>query len=192
MKSQLKRLLNYAFHKKRWMDAQIQDKPHNTISAGWLTVCWQQGLKETGNSPLESNAIKCVSLVRLSTDFREVFDISIFASVRLGFPCKIQMYNNLLLYIHNKTPNVLLFNSGAKILCSVKYVRKPDAQAHSICATSPLRLIKGNKKPKLRTRARVRARTNSMIKEPQQKDKFTKIFPISSKLHRMKRSKICS
>ena len=40
------------------------------------------------NSPLESNAIKCVSLVRLSTDLGEIFDIRIFASVRLGFPCK--------------------------------------------------------------------------------------------------------
>ena len=30
--------------------------------------------------------------------------------------------------MHNKTPNALLFNSGAKILCSVKCVRKPDAQ----------------------------------------------------------------
>ena len=119
------------------MDAQIQDKPHKTISAGWLTVCWQQGLKGTGNSPLESNAIKCVSLVRLSTDFMGIFDISIFASVRLGFPCKIQMYNNLLLYIQNKTPNAILFNSGAKLLCSVKCVRKPDAQTHSIMRHLP-------------------------------------------------------
>ena len=100
-------------------------------------------MKETGNSPLESNAIKCVSLVRLSTDFRGVFDISIFASVRLGFPCKIQIYNNLLLYIHNKTPNALLFNSGAKLLCSVKCVRKPDAQTHSIMRHLPPTSDKG-------------------------------------------------
>ena len=81
--------------------------------------------------------------MRLSTDFRGIFDISIFASVRLGFPCKIQIHNNLLLYIHNKTPNALLFNSGAKLLCSVKCVRKPDAQTHSIMRHLPLRLIKG-------------------------------------------------
>ena len=39
--------------------------------------------------------------------------------------------------MHNKTPNALLFNSGAKILCSVKCVRKPDAQTHSIMLHLP-------------------------------------------------------
>ena len=95
------------------------------------TVCKQQAGNGQENTAQEANETKsdsCAQLLRLSTDFMGIFDISIFASVRLGFPCKIQIYNNLLLYIHNKTPNALLFNSGAKLLCSVKCVRKPDAQ----------------------------------------------------------------
>ena len=60
-------------------------------NAACQTVCKQQAGNGQENTAQEANETKsdsCVQLLRLSTDFRGIFDISIFASVRLGFHAK--------------------------------------------------------------------------------------------------------